>query len=218
MIIDNAEWEKCTINELIYTSNDLPQESEIQNVMFRVRWGAGRRWTWRRWSSRCTHSARSGRTCQSPSPRTSSRRSQPPPHPSPALALSRICKRDIQGYFICRLPVTVLTWVPWGWVWPPGPGSCWRWRPAWWLGSSAEGAGPGGRGRSGSCGHSGRSRAGHPPQAWSSALCLIWVLKMEKSLGLDHQGGFEFYGWGQTLLLVNQLLMLMLWQFLEIML
>ena len=38
LIIDNdAQWEKCTINELIYTSNDLPQESEIQKVMFMFR-------------------------------------------------------------------------------------------------------------------------------------------------------------------------------------
>ena len=70
---------------------------------------------------------------------------------------------------------TLITWALWVWVWPPGPGSCWRWRPSWWRGSSAEEAGLGGRGRSGSCGRSGWSRADHPPQGCSSALCLIWA-------------------------------------------
>ena len=84
-------------------------------------------------------------------------------------------ERDFCRLEICRLQITLVTWVPCRWVWPPGPGSCWRWRPSWWRGSSAEGAGPGGRGRSGSCGRSGRSQAGHPPQVWSSALCLIWA-------------------------------------------
>ena len=55
------------------------------------RWGAARRGTWRRWSSRCRCSARSGRTCLSPSPRTSSRTPSAPPRPSPASSWSGTC-------------------------------------------------------------------------------------------------------------------------------
>ena len=55
------------------------------------RWGAARRGTWPRWSSRCRCSARSGRTCLSPSPRTSSRTPSAPPRPSPASSWSGTC-------------------------------------------------------------------------------------------------------------------------------